>query len=127
MNPIRLRRFDATLSVCRLSPDEPLAAWMQQGPLWSVSRTPDELSVVCSSEYAPAGIRQEGPFAVFAVEGPLAFSLTGILSRLSVPLAEAGIPLFVISTFDTDYVLVSEERAVDAIRCWQAAGMEGVA
>ena len=54
----------------------------------------------------PDGVRREGPFVAFMVEGPLDFALTGVVSRLSVTLADAGIPIFVISTYDTDYILV---------------------
>ena len=114
--PIRLRRLEVTLAVCRRDPSAAVEPWMRRGPFWSITRTPDELSIVCPIDGVPAGVRHEGPFAVFVVAGPLDFSLTGIVSRLSAPLADAGIPVFVTATFDTDYVLVPAAREFDARR-----------
>ena len=109
--------------VCRLdAASHDIEPWMQQGAFWSVSRTPEELSVVCSAAVVPDGVRREGPFAAFMVEGPLDFALTGIVSRLSAAMADAGIPVFVVSTFDTDYVLIAADRAEQAALTWQRAG-----
>jgi uncharacterized protein len=91
---------------------------MLDGEIWSITRTPDELSVVVDATRVPADVSAEGPFAVFMVAGPLAFTLTGILSRLTVPLAAAGIPVFVLSTYDTDYVLVRTQLASAAVSAW---------
>ena len=91
---------------------------MQRGRFWSVTGTPNERSVVCEAHLVPAGVRREGPFVAFMVEGPLDFALTGVVSRLSVALADAGIPIFVISTYDTDYILVSETAADHATDIW---------
>ena len=87
-------------------------------------RTPDELSVVCAADAVPAGVRAERGWKALAVDGPLAFELTGILAGLTGVLARAGVPLFALSTHDTDLLLVREadlERAVAALR---AAGHE---
>lgn len=118
--PIALRRLDEAVAVCRLDPDGEVQPWMRTGPLWSVTCTGDELSVVCRATAVPAGTRHEGPFTAFMVVGPLDFALTGILARLSRPLADAGIPIFVVSTFDTDYVLVRTGQADAAAACWRA-------
>ncbi len=115
---IRLVPQSHRLAVCRLTPDSALAPWMVEGELWSLTRTRDELSVVVDATRVPAGVRAEGPFSVFMVAGPLDFGLTGILARLTAPLAEAGIPVFVVSTYDTDYVLVRSERAAAACAAW---------
>lgn len=96
---------------------------MQSAAIWSITRTPDELSIVCPVDVVPTGVRREGPFGAFMVEGPLDFALTGILSRLSGPLASAGIPIFVVSTFDTDYILVPAGKAPAAIQTWSRAGI----
>ena len=121
--PIRLRKLEVTLAVCRCDPAATVEPWMQRGPLSSITRTPDELSIVCSLEQVPVDVRHEGPFVAFVVAGPLDFTLTGILARISVPLADARIPVFVTATFDTDYVLISAAREADARHVWRAAGL----
>ena len=121
--PIRVRRLALTLYVLRLPPERPVARWMLDGPFVSVTRTADELSVIVAAAHLPTGIRSEGPFATFMVEGPLDFALTGIVARLAVPLAEAGIPLFVTSTYDTDYLLIRSSDAAAAAECWRVAGI----
>ena len=121
--PIGLRKLEVTLAVCRWDAAGTVQPWMQRGPLWSITKTPDELSIVCAIDAVPPGVRHEGPFAVFAVAGPLDFSLTGIVSRLTAPLADAGISVFVTATFDTDYVLVPLSRQDDARQAWVAAGL----
>jgi len=78
---------------------------------------------VCPIDEVPVGMRHEGPFVAFVVAGPLDFSLTGIVSRISAPLAQAAIPIFVTATFDTDYVLVPAARELDAREAWLAAGL----
>lgn len=96
---------------------------MQEGRFWSVTGTPNERSVVCEAHLVPDDIRREGPFTAFMVQGPLEFALTGIVSRLSVALADAGIPIFVIATFDTDYILVPASGANHAQDLWERAGI----
>jgi uncharacterized protein len=106
-------------SVCRLAADAEVPAWAAGGAFSSVTRTGDELSVVCATDLAPEGTRCEGGWRIFQVAGPLDFSLTGVLAAIAAPLADAGVSIFAISTFDTDYVLVKEEnlaKAVDALR-----------
>jgi hypothetical protein len=104
-------------SVCRLPPDHPWPA--PPGPgLFAVTRTSDELSVVCPEGTEPDGARTEPGWRVLRIVGPLAFDLVGVVASVSAPLAGADVPLFVLSTFDTDLVLVKDEdldRAVDAL------------
>jgi len=107
------------LAICRLPADSPVPAPPAEGGLWSVTRTRDELSLVLPLAEAPKEGRIEPGWRALQVAGPLDFSLTGILAALAAPLAEAGISLFAISTFDTDYVLVREvdlERAQAVLR-----------
>ena len=114
-----LDRLDGTLAVCRLGADAPLADWMWTGPVASVTRTEAELSVVCAESAVPEGVRAEGGWRALRVRGPLVFDLTGILASLTAPLAEAGLPIFSLSTFDTDVVLVREtdlDAAAAALR-----------
>jgi len=102
------------LAVCRLGPEAPVPAWALAGGFSSVTRTPRELSIVCCEAQLPApseGLEAERGFCAFQVEGPLDFALTGLLSALLGPLARAAIPVFVLSTFDTDFILVRAEQA----------------
>ncbi|WP_395674906.1 ACT domain-containing protein [Inquilinus sp.] len=95
------------LAVARLPAGAALPVWVDwSDPFVTVSRTRDELSVVCPEARVPAEEQAERGWRGFKVEGPLDFALTGILARLAAPLAEAGISIFAISTFDTDYLLV---------------------
>ena len=106
-------------AVCRLPAADPLPPWAVQGPFFSVTRTPAELSVVCDMTAVPPGVQAEPDWRVLAVQGPLDFELTGIIARLSGHLAAAAISVFVVSTYDTDYVLVREadvRRAVAVLR-----------
>ncbi|MDR6291726.1 MULTISPECIES: ACT domain-containing protein [Inquilinus] len=96
-----------TLAVARLPAGAALPGWIDwTDPFVTVSRTRDELSVVCPEARLPADVQAERGWRGFKVEGPLDFALTGILARLAAPLAEAGISIFAISTYDTDYLLV---------------------
>jgi hypothetical protein len=84
-----------------------------------MTRTEDELSIVSSTTDVPSGVNAEMGWRCLRVEGPLSFELTGIVAGLSAPLARAEIPIFVVSTYDTDYLLVRThdlERACDALR-----------
>jgi hypothetical protein len=114
---LALQLLAGTYTVSRLSPDEPPPEWAR-GELLALIWTPDELSVVSTAESVPASVRSEPGWRVFKVAGPLDLSLVGILAALSGALARAGIALFSLSTFDTDYLLVRErdlERAVSAL------------
>lgn len=102
----------------RLAPDAPLPP-LDFSSFLSITRTPDELSIISSTTDVPAGARAEAGWRCLKVEGPLAFEMTGVLASLSAPLARAGVPIFVVSTFDTDYVLVKAEdleKACSALR-----------
>lgn len=104
---LTLSLLPETLAVARLPAGAALPGWVDwSDPFVTVSRTRDELSVVCPEARVPAEAQAERGWRGFKVEGPLDFALTGILARLAAPLAEAGISIFAISTFDTDYLLV---------------------
>lgn len=111
-----------TLAVCRLAPDADVPAWAWTGEPASVTRTRDELSIVCRADAVPQGIRAEGGWRCLKVSGPLDFALTGIVAALSVPLAAAGIAVFAVSTYDTDYLLVKAENLDHAIEALRGAG-----
>ncbi len=98
-------------AVCRLGPRSELPGWLDwSGELVSVTATAEELSIVCPAGRVPEGDRAERDWRAFKVEGPLDFALVGILAKLSGALAEAGISLFALSTYDTDYLLVREAK-----------------
>ena len=84
--------------------------WAKDISFCSITRTPDELSIVAPQDKIPAGVMFEKNWRAFKVEGPLGFSLTGIVAFLSKPLAEAEISIFYISTYETDYLLVEEKN-----------------
>jgi hypothetical protein len=112
-----LRVLPGRYAICRLAADAPLPA-----SFFSITRTPDELSVVCVEAEAPEGAKTERGWHIFQVIGPLEFSLTGILAAIAAPLAQAGVSIFAISTFDTDYVLVKEENLAQAMNALRNAG-----
>jgi hypothetical protein len=111
-------------AVCRLSPEERLPSWILDcGPeFFSITRTDDELSIVYLENRVPANVVSERTWACLKVQGPLDFALTGILAALAQPLAEAGISIFAISTYDTDYLLVKTDKLQDAKRVLTGAG-----
>ena len=111
-----------SFAICRWAADEPLPSWVMQGPFFSVTRTPAELSAVCDADAVPPGVKAEGPWAMLAVRGPLAFEMTGVLAGLATPLAAAGISIFALSTYDTDYVLVRHHHLERAVRALRQAG-----
>lgn len=112
------------LHVCRLNHDAPIPSWLPRtsSPLTAIVRTDDELSIVCPAAEVPADVRHEGPWRALRVAGPLDFALVGILTRLTAPLAAAGIPIFALSTFDTDYVLVRARDLATAVTTLRDAG-----
>ena len=119
---LNLQLLDARLAVCRLDPRAAIPDWAWQGEFASVTRTRDELSVVCSASAVPAGIKAQLGWRAFRVVGTQDFALVGILASLTAPLAEAGISLFALATFDTDYLLVQEGDLPRAIAALRAGG-----
>lgn len=115
---------DGALAVCRLGPAAEVPGWAAgpARPLHAVTRTSDELSIITADARVPDGVAAERGWRALAVRGPLDFALTGVLAELARPLADAGVPIFVVSTYDTDWVLVPEHRAEDAVAALVAAG-----
>ena len=109
-------------AVCRLPAGAALPAWATAGVWFSVTHTAAELSVVCTEALVPADVTAERGWRAVQVAGPLDFSLTGVLAALANPLAAAGVSLFAVSTYDTDYILVKAAHWEAARRAWQAAG-----
>lgn len=104
-------------------PESAPVPWNSDGRrFFSVTRAPGEISVVSESPPLESAEKTEGPFCCFQIRGPLPFSMTGILSSLTSPLAAAKIPIFAVSTFDTDYLLVPSARREEARRCLAECG-----
>jgi len=121
------RSFDLTrhrdaLAVVRLGRGAKVPAWASASTLFSVTATADETSIVCHASSVPAKARKQGPFVAFEVTGPLDFKLVGVLHTLLGPLVDAGISVFTISTFDTDWILVQGGKADAAEAAWTGAG-----
>ncbi|MFZ2054836.1 MAG: ACT domain-containing protein [Candidatus Aminicenantales bacterium] len=104
-----------TFAICRLPPDAGVPKWASGRGLLSITRTSDELSIVCAEAGVPEEVRSERGWRCLEVAGPLDLALTGVLASLANPLAEAQINIFAISTFDTDYLLVKEEKLARSI------------
>jgi hypothetical protein len=109
MAALRLVPIAGTFAVCSLSPDGPIPDWAARGSFVSITRTRDELSVVCQEEAVPAGVRSEPGWRGLRIVGTIEFSEVGVLASLVGPLALAGLGVFVLSTFDTDYLLIKEQ------------------
>lgn len=109
-------------SVIKLDPNGPLPPIPNDSDLWSITRTHDELSLVCSSAFATelGVIAQEDGWCAFRVAGTMEFSLTGVVARISDSIVRAGIGIFITSTFDTDYILIKEHDVRSAISAWKA-------
>jgi uncharacterized protein len=110
------------LSICRLDAGEEVPAWATGASFFTVTRTRNELSVVCPEDVVPESIFRERGWRAFRLEGPFDLSMVGILASVASPLAEAGASIFAVSTFDTDYVLVREEQLDLAIDTLRASG-----
>lgn len=109
-------------AICRLSAASDVPQWAIEGGFFSITRTADELSVVCGEESVPEGIVCVKGYIALKVRGPLDFSLTGILSSLSAVLAEANVSIFALSTYDTDYILLREADKESASKALAVAG-----
>jgi uncharacterized protein len=121
---MKLILLDEELAVVRLERADPTPAWAARGCLSSVTRTADELSIVCAAAAVPPDVPAKRGWRCFQVAGPLDFSLTGILASIVSPLAAARISIFAIATYDTDYVLVRGPDLASAAECLRAAGHE---
>ena len=120
MTKIELKLLDNKYSVCRLPPQSDLPKI--SGGFYSITKTDDELSLVLEEGHEPKDSKIEKDWKILKVLGPLDFSLTGIMYSLTKPLAEAQISIFAISTFDTDYLLVKNEKLEDAIKVLKKSG-----
>ena len=118
---LNLTTLPGRFAVCRLGADDAVPDWAR-GALVSITRTEDELSIICEESVVPEEVRAGRGWMCFKVLGPLPFEMVGVAAALTAPLAEAGVSVIVVGTFDTDYLLVKEEMSAKAIEAWEAAG-----
>ncbi len=122
---LRFRLLPGHFAICRLNPSSTIPEWaLRSTPFASITRTDDELSIVCLEGGVPAEINSDGGWICLKLEGPFPFSMTGVLASFIDPLSTNRIPIFAISTFDTDYVLIKEDFWGMAHGVLQNAGHE---
>ncbi len=122
---LTLRVLPDRFGVCQLPADAELPDWaLPRPPLTSITRTESELSIVCPEDGIPDGVIAERSWRALQVEGPLSFDLVGILANLSAALAAAEVPLFSLSTYETDYLLVQQSQLSRAVAALELAGHE---
>ncbi len=121
---LKFRWLPGLYAIVRLAPDSPVPARATKGDFTSITRTADELSIICPAENLPADVPAPHYWICLKLEGPFPFELTGVLLSFIEPLSTNGIPIFAISTYDTDYVLIQEEFAGATFQALDAAGHE---
>jgi hypothetical protein len=122
----RLEQFPEKIAVVQLGPGAEVPDWAESSSLFSITATALETSLVCAARSVPRKAKQAGPFTAFALQGPLDFSMVGVLASLLRPIADAEISVLTISTFDTDWILVPVNDAAQAAQTWRSAGHEVV-
>lgn len=121
---ISVQRIAGEYAVHRLAPDADIPAEAWDAPFVSVGRSADELSIITSNTVDIVSERKIGPWVAYRVPGAIDFSVTGVMAALTAPLAEAGLGILGVSTYDTDYLLVHADAGVAAESAWRAAGIE---
>jgi hypothetical protein len=119
---LRMSAAARDLAIVKLDAGRAVPAWALAGGFFSVTRTPDELSVVAEQARIPSGVAADRGWCALKIEGPLPLSAVGILHSISGPLAGAGISIFAVSTHDTDYLLVKTEAIGRAVQALSEAG-----
>ena len=119
---LQLSLLPDVLAVCRLEPSDPIPDWATRTGFFSVSRTRDQLSIVCANSEVGDDVRASRGWRAIKIEGPLDLDLVGILVSVAVPLAHAGIGILPIGTFDTDYILVRDRQLPQAIKALRTTG-----
>jgi len=107
-----------------MAPGDEVPAWASTGLLSAVVRTPGELTIVCSQTVVPGDLQSDADWLAFKLKGPFPLSTTGVLAAVLGPLASGSIPAFVVSSFETDYILVKADQAQHAREILEAEGHE---
>ena len=118
---LTLTLLPGRFAVCRLGAGDGVPDWAR-GAVVSITRTSEELSVICEESAVPAEVRAERGWVCLKVVGPLPFELVGVAAAITAPLAAARVSVLFVGTFDTDYVFVKEEMRAKAIEALAGAG-----
>ena len=116
--------FDGLFAVARLGAEDDVPPWAHRGAFSSITRTPHELSIVCDEGAMPDHVQAERGWRCLGLQGPIPFETTGVAAAITRVLAERGISVFVVSTFDTDYVLVKAAVVDEAVEALRETGYE---
>jgi uncharacterized protein len=119
---LTLSVMDGLFAIAKLAPDAAIPGWATQGGFFSVTRTEDEVSLVVAEASVPDGSDASRGWRMFQLQGPFAFNEVGVLASVTNPLARIGIGIFVVSTFNTDYLLVQQDEAPAAVEALEHAG-----
>ncbi len=115
---------DDRFTVSRLNASDPIPEWATRGPYFFITRTPEELAVACPEGQVPAGVKSQRGYLCLKIVGPILLAESGVLISLIGPLSERGIPIYVVSSYDTDYILFLEEYWGMALKAIREAGHE---
>ena len=121
---LKFRLLPGIYAIVRLNRDAAVPVWATKGDFTSITRSADELSVVCPADNLPKDVDSGPRWICLKLEGPFSFSQTGVLLSFIEPLSRNGVPIFAVSTYDTDYVLIQEEFAGVAVDTLREAGHE---
>jgi len=122
--PLNIDVLPDAVRICRLPANADLPGWATAVPFCSVTRSGDELSVICEAARVPPGVTASGEWRVLKLVGPFDFAGVGVLLRVAAPLAAAGVSILSVGTYDTDYVLVRMPQMEAALHALRAAGHE---
>jgi uncharacterized protein len=112
-------------AICRLSPNAAIPGWLATAEFFSVTRTAEELSVVAVQELAEAEDADcSREWRIMKIEGPLDLTIVGLIAGVAGVFKDAGVPIFTMSTYDTDYIMVKEQDLGAGIRALEASGHE---
>ena len=124
MSSFTLRVLPGSFAICKLPPSAAAPAEPTQTVFWSCTRTKNEVSVVCEQNLAPQESEQDTGWSMLYLDAQMELDIVGVLATLLAPLKEAGISIFAISTFDTDYLLIREQNLPRAMVVLAEAGYE---
>ena len=121
---LKLKLLPDVFGILKLLPAQSFPTWLTRVPVFFVARTEDEFSIMCPQRYIPFGVDYSAGWSCLRVDGDIPFDEVGVAARISRPLADAGLSIFVVSTHDRDYVLVAERDMQAAFSAYESAGFK---